>query len=130
MENTAYQETKPDRYIASSSGSSGGSAAAVRQVCPIALGSERAAVRQPASLCGIVGFKPTYGAVFKIWADATSVFNGPDFCIWNNSRRHCGTFRIISGVDGHDKTSRAVVADAEFGGRDINGLKIGVPKRF
>ncbi|HEV2763020.1 MAG TPA: Asp-tRNA(Asn)/Glu-tRNA(Gln) amidotransferase subunit GatA [Pyrinomonadaceae bacterium] len=115
-------------------GSSGGSAAAVAsRVVPAALGSETGgSVRQPASLCGIVGVKPTYGRVsryglvaFGSSLDQVSVFG-------LTVRDAASVLGVIAGRDEHDSTTADVpVPDyaAELSG-DVKGARIGVPREL
>ena len=103
-------------------GSSGGSAAAVgASLCAAALGSDTGgSIRQPASFCGIVGLKPTYGAVSRYGPIAKSA---EDCAVILNA---------ISGFDPHDGTSsKNDVPDftAKIG-QDIKGMKIALPKEF
>ena len=113
-------------------GSSGGSAAAVAaRIVPVALGSETGgSVRQPASLCGIVGLKPTYGRVsryglvaFGSSLDQVSVFG-------LTVRDAAVVLSTIAGRDHRDATTADVpVPDyaAESTG-DAKGARIGVPR--
>ncbi len=115
-------------------GSSGGSAAAVAaDECIAALGSDTGgSIRQPASLCGVVGLKPTYGRVsrFGLVAFASSLDQiGP---ITKNVKDSAILLNIISGNDPFDSTS-APVAVPDFTkvlGNEIKGLKIGIPKEY
>jgi aspartyl-tRNA(Asn)/glutamyl-tRNA(Gln) amidotransferase subunit A len=115
-------------------GSSGGSAAAVAaDECIAALGSDTGgSIRQPASLCGVVGLKPTYGRVsrFGLVAFASSLDQiGP---ITKNVKDSATLMNIISGKDPLDSTS-APLAVPDFTknlGQDIKGLKIGIPKEY
>jgi len=115
-------------------GSSGGSAAAVAaDECIAALGSDTGgSIRQPASLCGVVGLKPTYGRVsrFGLVAFASSLDQiGP---ITKNVRDSAILMNIISGHDPLDSTSASLqVPDfAALLGRDLKGLKVGIPKEY
>ncbi|MFZ6016396.1 MAG: Asp-tRNA(Asn)/Glu-tRNA(Gln) amidotransferase subunit GatA [Nitrospirota bacterium] len=115
-------------------GSSGGSAAAVAaDECIAALGSDTGgSIRQPAALCGVVGLKPTYGRVsrYGLVAFASSLDQiGP---ITKNVRDTAILMNIISGHDPLDSTS-APLPLPDFTavlGRDINGIKIGVPTEY
>jgi aspartyl-tRNA(Asn)/glutamyl-tRNA(Gln) amidotransferase subunit A len=130
-ENSAFKITKNPRDLTRvPGGSSGGSAAAVAgDECCWALGSEtNGSVRLPASFCGIVGLKPTYGAVsrYGLIAFGSSLDQiGP---LTKNVEDAKIIFDVISGKDPMDATS----ADYKFKEADtsLKGLKIGVPKEY
>ena len=114
-------------------GSSGGAAAAVAAgEAVIALGSDTGgSIRQPASLCGVVGFKPTYGTVsrYGLIAFGSSLDQiGP---IARTVADCADAANAISGRDPLDSTSLEHELDfAEYLDRDINGMRIGVPREY
>ena len=115
-------------------GSSGGSAAAVAAgIAPLALGSDTGgSIRQPASFCGVVGFKPSYGRVSRwgLVAFASSLDQIGPF-----ARRvsDCAAlFELIAGHDPRDSTSLPEPApqlSARLDG-DVAGMTIGLPKEY
>jgi len=115
-------------------GSSGGSAAAVAAAqVPLALGSDTGgSIRQPASFCGVVGLKPTYGRVsrYGLLAFASSLDQiGPFARTVEDAALALG---VIAGPDRADATSsREPVPDlrAALTG-DVKGLRVGVPRTF
>jgi aspartyl-tRNA(Asn)/glutamyl-tRNA(Gln) amidotransferase subunit A len=113
-------------------GSSGGSAALVAAgVVPAALGSETGgSVRQPASFCGVVGVKPSYGRVsryglvaFGSSLDCVSVFGGTV----DAARR---LLQVIAGPDPRDATCCAAPPIVAPPGSSLRGTTIGVPREY
>ncbi|MBF0558218.1 MAG: Asp-tRNA(Asn)/Glu-tRNA(Gln) amidotransferase subunit GatA [Nitrospirae bacterium] len=134
-ENSSFHTTKnPWNLECVPGGSSGGSAAAVAaDECIAALGSDTGgSIRQPASLCGVVGLKPTYGRVsrYGLVAFASSLDQiGP---ITKNVTDAAIIMNAIGGHDPSDSTS-APLELPDFAlslGQDIKGLKIGIPKEY
>lgn len=134
-ENSAYHVTKnPHNLERVPGGSSGGSAAAVAAGEAIfTLGSDTGgSIRQPASYCGVVGFKPTYGRVsrYGLVAFASSLDQiGP---LTKDVTDCAMVLNAICGLDEMDSTSTAApVPDfTKSLVNDVKGLKIGLPKEY
>ena len=134
-EYSAFHVTKnPWNLNAVPGGSSGGSAAAVAsQMVPWALGSDTGgSIRQPASFCGVVGLKPTYGLVsrYGLVAFASSLDQiGP---ITKDVEDAAMLLNVITGHDEKDTTSENIekVDYTKALKNDVKGLKIGIPKEF
>ncbi len=117
-------------------GSSGGSASAVAGgLAPAALGTDTGgSIRQPAAVCGITGFKPTYGRVSRrgIIAFASSLDQaGP---MTHTVKDAAMIASVISGHDASDATSVANAPDVDWlhacGQTDMKGITIGKPKEY
>ena len=115
-------------------GSSGGSTAAVAAgYAPFALGSDTGgSIRQPASYCGVVGLKPTYGAVsrYGLIAFASSLDQiGP---VTRTVEDAALALSAICGYDGRDSTSLDIVHPdyTKTIGADVRGMRIGLPKEY
>ena len=115
-------------------GSSGGSAAAMAAgLCDIALGSDTGgSIRQPAALCGTVGFKPSYGRVsrYGLVAFGSSLDQiGP---ITRTVRDAAAMYAVMAGLDPHDSTSADLPIGDVLGALDtpIAGLRVGIPKQY
>ena len=115
-------------------GSSGGSAAAVAaRLAPAATGTDTGgSIRQPASLCGFTGLKPTYGLVsrYGMIAFASSLDQAGPMAI---SAEDCGLMLdVMTGHDSRDSTSINRKKENYTNSLDekIDGLRVGVPKEF
>ena len=134
-ENSAYQITKnPWDQTRVPGGSSGGSAAAIAaDLAGYALGSDTGgSVRQPASFCGVVGLKPTYGRVsrYGLIAMGSSLDQiGP---ITKTVEDAALVLNIIAGFDPKDGTSikKDLPDYAKNIAQGVKGVKIGVPKEY
>ena len=134
-ETSAYGVTKnPVNPEHVPGGSSGGSAAAVAaDECFFALGSDTGgSIRQPASYCGVVGMKPTYGTVsrYGLIAYGSSLDQIGPLC---KDVTDCAV--VMEVITGHDKRDSTSVErkDTDFTKAlvdDVKGMKIGIPKDY
>ena len=134
-ENSAFGPVKnPIDNTCVPGGSSGGSACTVAaKQCFGALGTDTGgSIREPASFCGVVGLKPTYGRVsrFGVVAFASSLDQvGP---LTRSVEDSALMLSVLAGADEHDMTASTLPVDDYF--KDINkgvkGLRIGIPKQF
>ena len=115
-------------------GSSGGSAAAVAaRLCPAATGTDTGgSIRQPASLCGFTGLKPTYGLVsrFGMIAFASSLDQAGPMA---KSAEDCAMMmNVMAGFDERDSTSLNHAKEDYTRQLDqpLTGLKVGLPKEY
>ncbi|MFA4872594.1 MAG: Asp-tRNA(Asn)/Glu-tRNA(Gln) amidotransferase subunit GatA [Patescibacteria group bacterium] len=116
-------------------GSSGGSAAAVAaDLAPYALGSDTGgSIRQPASFCGVVGLRCTYGSVsrYGLIAMASSL---DQIGVFSRTVEDAETvFNVIKGHDPRDATSISpppLKVRGGGGSYDVRGLKIGIPQEY
>ncbi len=130
-EHSAFHPTRNPRDLTRTpGGSSGGSAAAVAAgMVPLALGSDTGgSIRQPASHCGVVGMKPTYGTVsrYGLVAFASSLEQiGP---ITRTVADNALALSVIAGRDPKDASSVSHPGGfADRIGQDVKGLRIGLP---
>ena len=134
-ENSAYGPVRnpwdPERVPG---GSSGGSAAAVAaHMVPLSLGTDTGgSIRQPAALCGVVGFKPTYGRVsrYGLIAFASSLDQIGPFA--RTVEDAALAYAVIAGHDPADGTSSPTAVEDPFAQlrEGVEGLRLGVPREY
>jgi len=134
-ENSYFKSTKnPFDLERVPGGSSGGSAACVAaDLATFTLGSDTGgSIRQPASFCGVVGLKPTYGTVsrYGLVAFASSLDQiGP---ITKTVKDAGIVLNAISGIDRYDSTS-SDIGNIDFNeniNKDIKGMRLAIPKQY
>lgn len=134
-ENSSFQVTKnPWDTTRIPGGSSGGATASVAAgLCSAALGTDTGgSIRQPASLCSVVGMKPTYGRVsrFGLIAFASSLDQiGP---VTRSIKDCAAVLQVIAGHDPLDSTSipQPVPDYAAYLGREVRGMRVGLPREY
>lgn len=132
---SAYQLTRNPWDVARSpGGSSGGSAAAVAaELAPVSLGSDTGgSIRQPAALCGIVGFKPTYGRVSRYGLVA---FGSSLDQIGPLGRTVEDVALLANAISGHDARDCTSLPDSKIDigklkGGSLKGLKVALPSEM
>ena len=136
-ENSAFGPThNPWALDRTPGGSSGGSAAAVAaRMVPLALGSDTGgSIRQPAALCGVVGFKPSYGRVsrYGLIAFASSLDQIGPFA--TTVADAALAMDVLAGHDARDSTSSSApvpgFAQALDSAKDLRGVRVGVPRHL
>ncbi|HEY5658485.1 MAG TPA: Asp-tRNA(Asn)/Glu-tRNA(Gln) amidotransferase subunit GatA [Myxococcota bacterium] len=134
-EHSCYGPTRnPWNTACTAGGSSGGSAAAVAAgIVPAALGTDTGgSIRQPASFCGVVGIKPTYGRVSR-WGLVAFASSLDQIGVFARTAADAGrVLEVIAGHDEKDSTSvpEPVPAFAKALDGDVSGLVVGLPREF
>ncbi len=131
-ENSAYGPTKnPLDWERVAGGSSGGSGAAVAaDLCIASLGTDTGgSVRLPASFCGIVGFKPTYGRVSRYGAIAMASSLDQVGPMTKTVEDAALMLELIQGQDKHDQTTRPTQPLTFDPAEGLDTIKIGLPKQ-
>ncbi len=133
-ENSAYGPThNPWSLDRVPGGSSGGSAASVAAgMTPLALGTDTGgSVRQPAAFCGATGFKPTYGRISRYGLIAYASSLDTVGALAHSAAELAPVFELMAGHDPLDSTTVTdPVPAVEFKGRELKGLRVGVPQEY
>ena len=129
-ENSAYGVThNPHDLSRVPGGSSGGSAAAVAaRLAPVALGTDTGgSIKQPAAFCGVVGLRPTYGAVSRYGVIALTSSLDQVGSLAKTVADARTVFEVIAGRDPYDATSVEMMSSEP---KRMENLRIGLPKEY
>jgi aspartyl-tRNA(Asn)/glutamyl-tRNA(Gln) amidotransferase subunit A len=132
-ENSAYGPTKnPWDITKVPGGSSSGSAAAVASdMAVFALGTDTGgSIRQPSSLCGVVGLKPSYGRVSRYGAQSMASSLDQIGPITKSVKDARLVLEWISGSDGMDSNCSSDKFTSKEAPADLKGIKVGIPKEY
>ncbi len=135
-ESSAFRKTKnPWGMRRIPGGSSGGSAAAVAAgLAPASLGTDTGgSIRQPASMCGIVGFKPSYGRNSRFWVMAMASSLDCPGTFTKNVKDAGLLYDIMNGFDEKEDTSiegKQTINPSIWDKKDLKWYKIGLPKEY
>jgi aspartyl-tRNA(Asn)/glutamyl-tRNA(Gln) amidotransferase subunit A len=134
--NSAFGATyNPHELKAVPGGACGGAAAAVAaEEVVFSLGTDASGdLRQPASFCGVIGLKPTYGSVSR-YGVVTGASSLDQVGILTKDMTDCAlVLNAISGHDPHDSMSIALAENEDYTGsllNDVKGIKIGIPQEY
>lgn len=113
-------------------GSSGGAAVSIAaKMALLALGSDTGgSIRQPASFCGVTGFKPSYGAVSRYGLVAYGSSLDQIGCLAKNADDCAYGFSVIEGYDPHDSTSARIVLEKNKEKVNLSDLKFCLPREY
>lgn len=134
-ESSAYKKTKnPWDLTRVPGGSSGGSAAAVAaDLCVFATATDTGgSIRQPASFCGVTGFKPTYGRISRYGVMPMASSLDTIGVITKSVADAAEVLQVLAGQDAHDATTGSVPVPAYAASlrTDLRGVRVGVPKEY
>lgn len=111
-------------------GSSGGSATAVAlEIAPFALGTDTGgSIRQPASLSGVVGIKPTYGLISRYGVIAMASSTDVIGVLANSTQDVSSVLSVLAGTDEHDSTT--ITTDIDFSKKEGKPYKVAIIKEY
>lgn len=131
-ENSAYGPAKNpwDKNKVPGGSSSGSAVAVAADLCTFALGTDTGgSIRQPASLCGVVGLKPSYGRVSRYGAQAMASSLDQ---IGPITKTVADARKVLEWISGPDEFDSNAVKDhfKSKGRKDLKGLRVGIPKEY
>ena len=124
--------TNPNDYSRTPGGSSSGSAAAVASfMAPVAIGSQtNGSMIRPASYCGVIGYKPSYGLISRSGVLRLSFLLDQIGIFANNTSDIMNMLKSIGGYDIHDSNTINEAVDLDVSNYNIQNIKIGYSEKL